>query len=204
MDLIQPNSNHSKGQMYQMFPSTGKPFLPPIYDEKYKKFIKAEFVNLRHILKIHPKYVKMARKTFQKVAKKLKHPVSNITFVGIHHRQSDMDNFVKKYNGWDFKKDFFYDIMAKLRKLYPHPIAFLYVSDDMLRGKNLFRFESKKLKDLFFVGKGNSKKPGDIGHDFALMVHSNHTISTWGSFSHWSAVLNHGDKYGVPTMHGFL
>ena len=190
--------------MYQMFPSTGKPFLPPIYDERYKKFIKAEFVNLRHILKIHPKYIKMARKTFQKVAKKLSYPVGNITFVGIHHRQSDMDNFVKKHNGWEFKKDFFYGIMTKLRKLYPPPIAFLYVSDDMLRGKNLFRFEIKALKDLFFVGRGNSQKVDDIGHDFALMVHSNHTISTWGSFSHWMAVLNHGEKYGVPAMHGFL
>ena len=91
------------------------------------------------------------------------------------------------------------EISTKLFPLY----LLTYTEVQHIR-KNLFRFEIKALKDLFFVGRGNSQKVDDIGHDFALMVHSNHTISTWGSFSHWMAVLNHGEKYGVPAMHGFL
>ena len=199
-------AKHSKGQMYEIYkPHNGKPFLSPIYDKKYKKIIKDEYQQIRNTLKIHPKYVKMAEITFQEIANEINQPRNNITFIGIHHRQSDMDGFMKNYNGRILKKDFFYDIMNKLRKLYNPPIAFLYVSDEMIRGKDLFRLEMKELpNDLFFVGRGNSKKPEDIGHDFALMVHSNHTISTWGSFSHWMAVLNHGNKYGVSSMHGFL
>ena len=102
------------------------------------------------------------------------------------------------------KKDFFYDNMKKSRQLHNPPIAFLYVSDDMIRGKELFRLEMNELDDLFFVGRGNSKNIDDIGHDFAQVVHSNHTINTWGTFSHWLAVLNTGEKHVISALHGYF
>ena len=191
--------------MYELYkPHDGKPFLSPIYSKKYKKTIKAEYQQIRNTLKIHPRFVKMAEKTFQNVAKEMNQPRNNITFIGIHHRQSDMDAFMKKYNGKILKKDFFYDMMKKSRQLYNPPIAFLYVSDDMIRGKELFRLEMNELDDLFFVGRGNSKNIDDIGHDFALVVHSNHTINTWGTFSHWLAVLNTGEKHVISALHGYF
>ena len=78
-------------------------------------------------------------------------------------------------------------------------IAFLYVSDDMTKGKILFK--KYKKNDLFFVGTGNGDNPDDIGHDFALLVHSNHTVTSHGSFSLWAHILNNGDNY---SEYGFV
>ena len=61
-----------------------------------------------------------------------------------------------------------------------------------------------ELDDLLFVGRGNSKNIDDIGHDFAQVVHSNHTINTWGTFSHWLAVLNTGEKHVISALHGYF
>ena len=92
----------------------------------------------------------------------------------------------------------FYDAMESFREEY-HPVAFLYVSDDMAKGKILLK--KNKKKDLFFVGTGNGDNPDDIGHDFALLVHSNHTVTSHGSFSLWAHILNNGDNY---SEYGFV
>ena len=72
------------------------------------------------------------------------------------------------------------------------PVAFLYISDDMAWGRKNIK---DKHKDLFFVSSGDSQDSDSIGHDFALLVHSNATITTLGSFSLWGSILNGQDTY---------
>ena len=48
----------------------------------------------------------------------------------------------------------------------------------------------------FFKGNGDHDDEDDVGHAFALLVHSNHTVTTLGSFSLWGSILNGGDNYG--------
>ena len=124
----------------------------------------------------------------------MKIPVNKITFVGIHHRRKDISDFAKQaFNEKPPKKSFFYAAMEHFREEYD-PVAFLYVSDDPDWGKKNLK---NKHKDLFFVGKINGDVEEDAaGHDFALLVHSNHSVTTLGSFSHWVSVLNGGDTYG--------
>ncbi len=68
-------------------------------------------------------------------------------------------------------------------------MAFLYVSDDMEWGR-----DNLSADDLFFVGDGTETDEG-IGVDLALMVYSNHTIITRGTFSMWAAMLCGGEYY---------
>ena len=95
------------------------------------------------------------------------------------------------------KKSLFYDAMESYREDYD-PVAFLYVSDDMAWGKKLLK---NKHKDLFFVGMGDDADDDHVGHDFAVLVHSNNTVITQGSFSRWASILNNGDTYG---RYGFV
>ena len=53
---------------------------------------------------------------------------------------------------------------------------------------------SFRYRDIFEIGNGDNKE--DVGHDFALLVHSNHSVTTLGSFSRWVSILNDGDTYG--------
>ncbi len=76
-------------------------------------------------------------------------------------------------------------------------MAFLYVSDEMAYGKKHF----KKFKDVHFMGSGNGNDMGKVAFDMALLVHSNHTIVSQGSFSFWSSMLCGGDVY---TRYGII
>ena len=137
--------------MYNLFPpKEDKAFVPPVTKE-YKIARKKMYLHLRNQLEIKPEYVKSAQETFLKVAKKMKIPVKKITFVGIHHRRTDISAFASEaFNEKPPKKSYFYDAMEHFREEFD-PVAFLYVSDDPEWGrKNL----KNKHKDLFFVGKG--------------------------------------------------
>ena len=123
----------------------------------------------------------------------------------MHHRQTDMNELMKNLNGTVYDETLFYHYMKMIRKKFD-PVAFLYISDDMPMG---YKQMQKRTKDLFFVGKGICKQEIDKkrkykcnqdfnrGHDFALLVQSDHTITSEGSFSLWASVLNKGKKYGV-------
>ena len=195
--------------MYELFPPHEyKTFLPPIFNPIYQIFSKDQYKYLHKCLKVYPKYIKAANKTLQKVAKKMKLPMENIVFVGMHHRQSDMTEMVKLNNGTIVNETLFYDSMKEIRKEFD-PVAFLYISDDMSMGYKLMH---KRSKDLFFVGKGkctqndNNKceqkcnEDDNRGHDFALIVQSSHTVTSEGSFGFWASVLNKGQKYGVGKL----
>ena len=96
---------------------------------------------------------------------------------------------MSKFNKKPLKKSYFREAMNHFREeCDTEKIAFLFVSDDMEWGrKNL----KNKHKDLFFVGKEDH-----VGHDFAVLVHSNHSVTSLGSFSTWVSILNTGDTYG--------
>ena len=206
MELISQNSHHSFGKMYELFPPQEyKKFVPPIYHPIYQTFSKDKYKYLHKHLKVYPKYIKAANKTLQKVAKKMKLPMERISFIGMHHRQTDMTEMVKLNNGTILDETLFYNSMKVIRKEFD-PVAFLYVSDDMSMGYKLMQ---KRSKDLFFVGKGKCEQndnkceqneDDNMGHDFALLVQSTHTITSEGSFSLWASVLNKGRKYGVGKL----
>ena len=191
-ELVKSKSSHANGKMYNLYPPKDKQvFLPEITND-YKRARTKTYLYLRQTMKIKPKLVASAKETFQKVAKKMGAPLDKITFVGIHHRRADMGAFAKQaFNEKQPKKSFFYDAMDYFREEY-NPVAFLYVSDDMAWGKKNLK---NKHKDLFFVGKENGDNDEDVGHDFALLVGSNHTVTTLGSFSRWALILNGGDTY---------
>ena len=234
-ELVLENSPHASGKLYELFPpQEQKVFLPP-KDEAYRKFEKGIKVHLRNTLKILPNYVKMAQSTMTEIAKVMKKPSKEVTYVAIHHRQTDFKEFAKTvFKEKGFKKSYFYDAMENFREeVEPDPIAFLYVSDDMNAGK---KFLKNRKKDLFFVGKSMDKDAklqetsldlgydnyDAVGHDFAgighfyliykigtcfnlrkylflilVLVHSNATIVTHGSFSMWASILNGMYYYAI-------
>ena len=198
-ELLPHGSHHQKGKLYNLFPpKEDKPFIPPLTKE-YKISRIEMYMHLRKWLKIRPEYVKSAYETFRNVAKKMKTPVEKLTFIGIHHRRTDMGAFAKQeFNEKPLKKSYFYAAMEYFREEF-NPVAFLYVSDDAKWGKKNIK---NKHNDLFFVGKGEGNGDDEkaeedaAGHDFALLVHSNHSVTSLGSFSRWVSILNGGDTYG--------
>ena len=207
VELISNKSYHSFGKMYELFPvqTNINPFIPPYQDPIYQKHTRDQYKYLHYRLKVYPKYLKAANRTLQKVAKKMKLTRKRIIFIGMHHRQTDMTELKKLGNETVYDETLFYHYMKVIRKKFD-PVAFLYISDDMPMG---YKQMQKRTKDLFFVGKGECKQEIDKkrryeciedenrGHDFALLVQSNHTITSEGSFSLWASVLNKGQKYGV-------
>ena len=204
MKLISQKSHHAFGKMYELFPPQEyKKFVPPIFHPIYQTFSKDKYKYLHKHLKVYPKYIKAANKTLQKVAKKMKLPMERISFIGMHHRQTDMTEMVKLNDGIILDETLFYNSMKVIRKEFD-PVAFLYISDDMTMGYKLMH---KRSKDLFFVGKGKCKQNDNKcnedenrGHDFALLVQSSHTVTSEGSFGFWASVLNKGQKYGVGKL----
>ena len=190
--LLQENSEYKQGKLLNLYPpQEQKIFTPPVTRE-YKKARLATFKYMRHRMKIKPEYLDMAQKTFREVAEKMKIPPKELNFVTIHNRRTDMTAFAKQqFKEKPLKKSYFIDAMEHFREEYDNQVAFLYISDDMAWGRK----QLKNIKDIFFVSSGDSNNSEDVGHDFALIVHSNATITTQGSFSLWGSILNGGDTY---------
>lgn len=150
-ELISQNSLHAKGKIYELYPPKERKVFVPEITKSYRKARTELYIFLRNHLKIKPKYVKNALETMKKVAVKMKIPFLKLSFVGIHHRRTDITAFSKAaFDEKPFKKSYFYDAMEFFREDYA-PTAFLYVSDDPEWGKKKLK---NKHKDLFFVGKG--------------------------------------------------
>ena len=122
----------------------------------------------------------------------------------------------KCHKNGDFMVTFFFAFFASfsLRRIF-----FAQNAKKIFFAKNLqcidmsmvYKLMQKKSKDLFFVGKGKCKQTDNkceqkcteddnMGHDFALLVQSSHTITSEGSFSLWASVINKGRKYGVGKL----
>ena len=191
--LLLEDSQYRKGKLLNLYPpKEDKIFVPPVTRD-YKKARLATFKYMRQQMKIKPKYLKMAQQTFKNVADKMEISLEKLNFVCIHNRRTDFTAFAEQqFKEKPLKKSYFYDAMEHFREEYDNQVAFLYISDDMAWGKKNIK---NKHKDLFFVSSGDSQNADDIGHDFALLVHSNATITTQGSFSLWGSILNGGDTY---------
>ena len=90
-------------------------------------------------------------------------------------------------------------ICAMIREEYDN-VAFVYVSDDMDWASDKF----KDVNDLHFIGAGQNLDketekeivdPDAAAYDLALMVNSNHTIITRGTYTMWCAMLAGGEYY---------
>ena len=192
--LIVADSKYKHGHLLNLYPPQEKQvFIPPATRE-YKKGRLDTYKYLRHKLKIRPEFVAKAQETFRQVADRMGTPVDKLNFVCIHHRRTDFTQFARStFNEKPLKKSYFYDAMEHFREEFDsEPVAFLYISDDMAWGRKNIK---DKHKDLFFVSSGDSQDSDSIGHDFALLVHSNATITTLGSFSLWGSILNGQDTY---------
>ena len=191
--LILPHSKYKRGHLLNLYPPQEKQVFIPPATRDYKKARLDTYKHLREKLKIKPRFLAMARDTFRKVAARMKQPVEKLNFVCIHHRRTDFTEFAKStFNEKPLKKSYFYDAMDHFREEFDNLVAFLYISDDMAWGRKNIK---NKHKDLFFASSGNSEDEDSIGHDFALLVHSNATITTLGSFSLWGSILNGQDTY---------
>jgi galactoside 2-L-fucosyltransferase 1/2 len=148
------------------------------------------------------------------VAKKMGKKLKEITFVGVHGRRTDSDEFVKrKWHDEQLGPEYYVDAMQYFRSyslalsgksslLSPsclityrdeyESVAFLYVSDDMDWSRKHIKDEHG---DLFFVSQGKNDDPDSIGFDLAIMAHSNHTVISRGTYSMWGSLLCGGEYY---------
>ncbi|ESO86048.1 hypothetical protein LOTGIDRAFT_129925 [Lottia gigantea] len=106
----------------------------------------------------------------------------DLVFVGLHVRRGDYIKKVKKLYGYrTAPKHYIFRSMQYFRDRYPH-VIFIVCSNDMkwtktaLEGKN----------DAIFM-TGNEREV-----DFAILTSMNHSITTVGTFSWWSAFLANG------------
>ena len=68
----------------------------------------------------------------------------------------------------------------------------MFVSDDMAWARKKI---SREHGDVFFVGRGEPDSDEAVGVDLALLVLSNATILSRGTFSSWAGFLNGGEYY---------
>lgn len=162
-----------------------------------RKFYKKYRKECMHALSFKPLFARHAQITLENIAKKVGKKPKDLTYVAVHNRRTDFLEFRRKTLKMDnLYEDYFEDAMDYFRDEYGDDVeadnvVFVYASDDMKWGRRRL----KKQKNLFFVGCGDGNDLDCIGKDLALMGACNHTITTHGTFGHWSSYFAGGDIY---------
>ncbi|XP_073512106.1 galactoside alpha-(1,2)-fucosyltransferase 2-like [Phyllobates terribilis] len=111
----------------------------------------------------------------------------NVIFVGIHVRRGDYLTIMPNvWKGVVADKQYLQTAMDYFRKKYQNPL-FIVASNGMDWCKENI---NTTLGDVHFSGDGEESSPI---HDFALLVHCNHTIMTIGTFGYWAGYLSRGE-----------
>ena len=151
------------------------------YLQSYKYFDKVSDEIRRQFAfrdSIKKKAEKVINDIFEEHLKKHGNETRNWTFIAVHVRRGDMVNHPHGY--MVAPKEYFHRTQNMFRALYKHAL-FVVCSDDIQWCQNNIRS-----KNTYFV-TGNSP---DV--DMAVLSSCNHTISSVGSFSWWSAWLGNG------------
>lgn len=127
---------------------------------------------------IKSKAENILREILHRHSEKHSNETKNWTFVAVHVRRGDMVNHPHGY--MVAPKEYFYRTQNMFRALYKH-ILFVVCSDDIRWCKDNLQNEN-----TYFV-TGNSPAV-----DMAVLSSCNHTITSVGSFSWWSAWLSSG------------
>ncbi|KAL1491253.1 hypothetical protein ABEB36_011874 [Hypothenemus hampei] len=110
----------------------------------------------------------------------------NKTFISIHVRRTDYENYIKrKYNGILASKQFYINAMNYYRDKFKNCL-FLFISDDPTWCFKNYSY----LKDVYIVGY---TKKTTAFEDLALMSACNHSIFDYGTFGWWGAFLANGE-----------
>ncbi|KAM9299443.1 galactoside alpha-(1,2)-fucosyltransferase 2-like [Gastrophryne carolinensis] len=110
----------------------------------------------------------------------------NVTFIGVHVRRGDYVKYMARLKGVVAHKGYFDQSMAYYRNKYKNPL-FVVTSNGMDWCKENI---NNSLGDVHFAGDNDESSPA---HDFALLVHCNHTIMTIGSFGIWASYMTGGE-----------
>lgn len=127
---------------------------------------------------IKSKAENVLREILHKHSEKHSNETKNWTFVSVHVRRGDMVNHPHGY--MVAPKEYFYRTQNMFRALYKH-VLFVVCSNDIGWCKANLQNEN-----TYFV-TGNSPEV-----DMAVLSSCNHTISSVGTFSWWSAWLSNG------------
>ncbi|XP_059078979.1 galactoside 2-alpha-L-fucosyltransferase SEC1-like [Tigriopus californicus] len=164
--------------------------------KEYREFIQKFTNSMRSVLQFRPEILEAVDTKMTKIATKFrqKHPTIDqaalITWIGIHNRRTDFNNFAwQKHGLTPFEEEYFVEAMDYYRERFGEAVIFLYVSDDMKWGRlNLMNPK----RDLFFVGKGKTEDEDEIAFDMTLLAQCNHSIYTRGTFGIWTAAMAGG------------
>lgn len=109
---------------------------------------------------------------------------SNITFVGIHVRQTDYIKYLKNvYGGTPATKDYFYKAMKYFEEKYK-TVVFVVTSDNIKWCLENLNVGSQ----VFFTSGRNSPEL-----DLVILSLCNHTIIDYGTYGVWAAVYAGGE-----------
>lgn len=112
--------------------------------------------------------------------------LKHVSFVGIHVRRGDFISKKNTYLGYrTAPADYFHRAMLHFRKHVTNPI-FVVCSDDILWSKQTLGHN-----DTYYVHE-------NLGIDMAVLSRCNHSISSVGTFSWWSAWFTKGIKLYYP------
>ena len=152
------------------------------------KYFKDSAREIRQLFTFQPDIIEKAERFLQETKKEHfmhKKTLKKVTFVGIHVRRGDMVNSSKGY--MVASRSYFLKAMAVFKKKFRH-IIFVVASDTR-------KWCEENLPDTIYMTKKGSS--GVL--DMAILSRCNHTISSVGTFSWWSAWLTNGiTTYYMP------
>ncbi|XP_043914948.1 galactoside alpha-(1,2)-fucosyltransferase 2-like [Protopterus annectens] len=123
----------------------------------------------------------------ERYLQKIKGDRKNTTFIAVHVRRGDYVRVMPKtWKGVIADKAYFEKAMAYFRNKYQEPVFVVSSNGIDWCKENI----NASMGDVYFSGDGSEGSPG---HDFAILVHCNHTILTVGTFGFWVAYLVGGE-----------
>ena len=153
---------------------------------------------LRNILRLKDEYKVSARKflediTFQSGV------CDQLTIVSVHVRRGDYKTFIKQIGKKLVTKEFFTKAMHYARQNYEN-VLFIVISDDIdWCRRNL---GDSKNNDVYFSTSSSLSSETAVGLDLGLMMSSDVSILSHGTFGQWGALLSRkqGDII-IPSGH---
>jgi len=137
-----------------------------------------------YLHKFKSKYIK--RKKLNKNA--------NITFIGIHSRQTDHLAYQRERGLVQLKASYYLEAMEIYRNIHTN-VVFVFISDNPGWGREVL-LQRTNAKDLFIAKDEHIElamdKVEEVGLDLALLTACNHTILSYGTFGFWAGFLAGG------------
>lgn len=139
-------------------------------------------------LKLRKEYKDEANEILFEIAKN--YTGSNLTFIGIHVRRADYQNYMNKKLGKHIEyvnETYFLNGINEFKKQFSNPrvAVFIAVSDE----EDWIEEHLGDQENVFIGGKVlQSGTKDSSARDFALLCQCNHSLLSYGSFGQWTAL----------------